>query len=1214
MNECLPRFRLTFLLFLLMVVPAAAQWHHPLTLGGGGWWRGRIRVVVESGPGRPAAGEPVAVKIGDRPGEADLVGQQAQAVRVCNQQGEEMLFAIQEASGSQIAHGRIAAGSTLLLPMEYESERPAVYYVYYDNPDASEVPDFLSASLGVVNGDMERGERLAPTGWNHDWPDDHHRASWSTERPQSGKRCLKTVVDVGAETTWIATRQKDIRIVGGAKYRMRAWVRADGVQGFAGWYIHLGNREKPMLIAPTLTAGGGTYGWKEVSAQFTAPPTANLADLGTVLRGTGTAWFDNVTLDCLEQGQVKAVAGEPERVTLADVGSDAPWVGHPSAGREPGRREGWDRRAAVRVFNFSAGPAARTLVCVDTSMFFARTRGGDEDHLMVADGGRPIDCNRLGNLLLFEGEVPASTVRIWHVYWQGDPSVSAGPAGKNGVEKMGTVPIFSGRSNLVENPGFESGGELPADWTHDPAADPAVRWSMDDPGRPSLGKRCVRMDVSPGAPTRWRGWHQTAPVRGGHKYLLAAWVKCKDVGSGEIRVHAHRMAADGRLSKHEPMASIGPGIRGTTDWTLLSGLITIPEDAVSLGLHLTTNATGTVWHDGLLLAEVTPADVAGIEGAPMADPDHVAVWPIPAVVKVFQEDPPGRDPGEARITAARNEQEPLQLAIRGGKAIRGVKVEIVAPKGPQGATLGQLEINVVGYVPIDYPTNYYQSRTAAWRRKIPAQPGGCDGWPGCWPDPLLPQSTFDLAANTTQAVWITVSVPKEAPAGDYRGEVRLVAAGRCLAQRQFTVHVWDFTLPDESHVAAKFDVGPGQGAALWGRPWQEVYPEIESFMARRRLCPGAVRPAPVIKCENGRVTADFTEFDKAADRYFNELKLPNAWMPEYFYLFGWGFPPTARFGEQPYPGCPPFEGADRSRLRPEFKRAYQVRLKAFWDHVKQKGWDKKFVLYISDEPFEAQPDIRRQMKALCQMIHEVDPKIRIYSSTWKHVPDWDGSLDIWGIGHYGIVPVEQIAKLRAAGDHIWWTTDGQMCTDTPYCAVERLLPHYCFKYGADAYEFWGVAWMTYDPYRFGWHAYIHQSDQPGVSYWVRYPNGDGFLLYPGGPIGHDGPVSSIRLEQAREGVEDYEYMYLLRQSMAKAKAKGADITLAEQAMARADRLVTIPNAGGRYSSKILPDPAEVYVVKEMLGAAVERCISYASSRTFQPSASAKAKTGSLRSP
>jgi hypothetical protein len=255
--------------------------------------------------------------------------------------------------------------------------------------------------------------------------------------------------------------------------------------------------------------------------------------------------------------------------------------------------------------------------------------------------------------------------------------------------------------------------------------------------------------------------------------------------------------------------------------------------------------------------------------------------------------------------------------------------------------------------------------------------------------------------------------------------------------------------------------------------------------------------------------------------------------------------------------------------------------------VKQKGWDKKFVLYLCDEPFDSQPAIRQQMVALCRMIHEVDPHIPVYVSTWKHVPDWDGSLDIWGIGHYGIVPVEQIARLRAAGDRVWWTTDGQMCTDTPYCAVERLLPHYCFKYGADAYEFWGAVWTTYDPYRFGWHAYIHQSDQPGVSYWVRYPNGDGSLIYPGAPIGHAGPVSSIRLEQAREGVEDYEYLYLLRQLLGQAKAAGKDTTAAEQAMARAARLVTIPNAGGRWSSKILPDPEEVGRVKEAVGAAIE---------------------------
>jgi hypothetical protein len=256
--------------------------------------------------------------------------------------------------------------------------------------------------------------------------------------------------------------------------------------------------------------------------------------------------------------------------------------------------------------------------------------------------------------------------------------------------------------------------------------------------------------------------------------------------------------------------------------------------------------------------------------------------------------------------------------------------------------------------------------------------------------------------------------------------------------------------------------------------------------------------------------------------------------------------------------------------------------------VKERGWDKKIILYISDEPFDHHEFIRRQMQALCDMIHEVDPNIPIYSSTWKHVPDWDGHLDVWGIGHYGRVSTEKMAELRSAGDRLWFTTDGQMCTDTPYCAVERLLPHYCFKYDVEAYEFWGVGWLTYDPYRFGWHSFIHQTSEPGSSYWVRYPNGDGFLLYPGEPIGHPGLVSSIRLEQAREGVEDFEYLYLLRRLIGEANRAGRDTTEAQKAMRQAADLVTIPNAGGLQSSKVLPDPGAVYRVRESLAAAIEK--------------------------
>ena len=103
-------------------------------------------------------------------------------------------------------------------------------------------------------------------------------------------------------------------------------------------------------------------------------------------------------------------------------------------------------------------------------------------------------------------------------------------------------------------------------------------------------------------------------------------------------------------------------------------------------------------------------------------------------------------------------------------------------------------------------------------------------------------------------------------------------------------------------------------------------------------------------------------------------------LPALFYLFGWAFPPSDKFGEKPYPGEYPYEGADRSKLRPEYKKAYQLVLKTFWDHLKEKGWADRFILYLSDEPHEADKnngksdDIKIQMKALCDMIHEVDPR------------------------------------------------------------------------------------------------------------------------------------------------------------------------------------------------------------------------------------------------
>ena len=180
-----------------------------------------------------------------------------------------------------------------------------------------------------------------------------------------------------------------------------------------------------------------------------------------------------------------------------------------------------------------------------------------------------------------------------------------------------------------------------------------------------------------------------------------------------------------------------------------------------------------------------------------------------------------------------------------------------------------------------------------------------------------------------------------------------------------------------------------------------------------------------------------------------------------------------------------------------------------------------------------------------------------------------------------------MADIRGRGDRIWFTTDGQMCIDTPYCAFERLIPHFAFKVGAEGYEYWGADWFTYDAWKFGWHSFISQSAEPGTVDWVRYPSGDGFIVYPGGSVGVAGAATSIRLEMIREGVEDWEYLHLLTQLVDEARAAGKDASVGETALDAAALLTTIPNAGGRYSTQVLPDPRTVLDARDAVAHAIE---------------------------
>ena len=81
-----------------------------------------------------------------------------------------------------------------------------------------------------------------------------------------------------------------------------------------------------------------------------------------------------------------------------------------------------------------------------------------------------------------------------------------------------------------------------------------------------------------------------------------------------------------------------------------------------------------------------------------------------------------------------------------------------------------------------------------------------------------------------------------------------------------------------------------------------------------------------------------------------------------------------------------------------------------------------------------------------------------------------------------------------------------------------------------------------------------------------------------------GPVDSIRWEMIREGVEDYDYFYMLDQAIKKCEASGtkaAAVEAGKQALAQVNSLV-------RDRTDYEKDPRTLYAVRKQVAEALEK--------------------------
>ncbi|MBP5320165.1 MAG: hypothetical protein J6334_04185 [Kiritimatiellae bacterium] len=515
-------------------------WQTDLWLGRGEVWRSRVAVEIAASGGDVSEGEAVAVPV------AALAGQRAEAVRVTDRSGRLLLFApFARGTGERITAGALPGDVELLLPYTGATNGVARYWVYFDNPSAWALADFLPGETEhPVNGDFEQGDP-DPVGWKRGEVTEGQRLSVETDRPFSGKRCIKAVSPETVPASWFGWKRSDFRVVPGAEVTVRVRVRGEGVKGNAGWYVHIGNAQDGQIVNQVFKAGEGSFDWREQVIRLTVPEGCTRLSTGSVLYGSGTAWYDAFSIDLGRQREKPAVkVGAVERLKIREIGRDAPWV--------EGR---WHHRVPIRIVNLSEREEKGLLVTADLAQAVRAVRN---PRFLLTLEGKEREIHRMGERLFFSCDLPPETILTYYLYVATEGRTAASGEGVESAagsvipsdqvlrERAGRADRETARrlvesaANLVRNPGFEE-GEM--GWSRNDA--PAgVRYGIAEEG--CMGKRCVTCSIAKEAPEGWYGWRQTVSVEAGKRYLYGGWIASRDVTS-DLRIHVHLLDANHRV-------------------------------------------------------------------------------------------------------------------------------------------------------------------------------------------------------------------------------------------------------------------------------------------------------------------------------------------------------------------------------------------------------------------------------------------------------------------------------------------------------------------------------------------------------------------------------------------------------------------------------------------------------------------------------------------
>lgn len=494
------------------------------------------------------------------------------------------------------------------------------------------------------------------------------------------------------------------------------------------------------------------------------------------------------------------------------------------------------------------------------------------------------------------------------------------------------------------------------------------------------------------------------------------------------------------------------------------------------------------------------------------------VWTGSALERFFKDSymPPGAN-RTITFHAAQNEYESYQILIRSRDAFTTTGVSFTnLVNGSKKIDAGNLSYRFQDYMHFN---NY----------------GNID-----WPDPLSNNAVQMAEADTTQGIWVTVYVPKDAAAGDYKGKATVhTTAGDFPVDIKLTVY--DVQIPDTKDGA--FSYGTWNTLALrWAdhsletsdyikeqygyEPFSEEWWNLIGKMAdnmRETKQSMVTVPLDLILFgegtaldDQGTYTFGWDKFDRFVQSFVDQgnIKILR------------GFSLLEAIWDNPRVFVIEKDAQGQLTIRHEDVGSQPANnfldqmLPALKAHLDEKGWTQMWRQSISDEAHNGDT----YAYAVNKLRQYFGDSVKTIDAFLDQHDPYVGNVHTWiPITNYYQDNQAFFNSRIAAGEEVWTyvcivplPSDGWMNRFVDSPPVDpRLLIWGNFKYGLNGFYHWG-------------YNYWNTTDGFGLNPESLGPWGDGFIIYPDKE--NASVKTSVRGYATRDGIEDYEIFNMLKQT------------------------------------------------------------------------------------